>query len=190
MTIGIARVLMAGAGVWLLSTILALASCGGFLGDGFIDEEGRGSPSGGLSALSAPGSSVRSLLRTAGNAIAELEHAGGDGALAALLQDASAIVALSDVGILKSAQGSSVSATVALARALLNGGKATSAMPSMSPTDVVEEEAKKKRLKRRRRPAEETDSLAKSQVLPKDLLYTHQQCYIGTDEAEVREGWG
>ena len=178
----IVRVLVAGAGVWLLSTMLAFASCGGLLGDGLgLDENGE---SRGVLSVLAP---ARSLLRTAGNAIAELESAGSaGGGLSSLLQDASAIVALSDVGILKSASGASVAATVALARALLTSGKKSAAAPSLSPTDLIERESEQKRAKRRRRPTEEIKGAStKLPSAPKDLLYTHQQCYIGADEAEV-----
>lgn len=173
MAVGIVRVLIAGVCVWLLSTILALASCGGLLGD---DE---GAPGG-----DAPGPSSRNLLRTATTSLASLEQSAVSkgGSLRGLLEDAIAIVALSDLGILRSANGEASNAAVSLARHILSGGGVSKPTPSLSPMDEAEAAAKAKRAKRLKAKPNSTGTAA---TVVKDSHYTHQTCFIGADEAEV-----
>lgn len=182
---GIIRVLAAGAAVWLLSTLLAVLSCGGVL-------SGDAPPA---PATSAAGQQ-RALLRTAGAVVSMTETGGtrrtvvGASGIVSVLQDASALIALADAGVVNVGKGESARLALSLSRAFFlkeaEGGSSAKPSPSLSPSEASAIAAEEKREARRKRPKSGSDKALKTEFPPQDPFFTHQKCFIGTDEAEVR----
>ncbi len=182
---GIIRVLAAGAAVWLLSTLLAVLSCGGVL-------SGDAPPA---PATGAAGQQ-RALLRTAGAVVSMTESGGtrrtvvGASGIVSVLQDASALIALADAGVVNAGKGESARLALSLSRAFFlkeaEGGSSAKPSPSLSPSEASAIAAEEKREARRKRPKSGSDKALKPEFPPQDPFFTHQKCFIGTDEAEVR----
>jgi hypothetical protein len=192
------RLLLLGVSIWLFTGLVALTSCWGALGAGF-GSSGGGGGSGGV-------------LRVLSNAVNAKSHLADPSD--ALLSSAHGLRALRDAGVLSDGDDTARLALRLVDDLLVSARRAVPAMPSAgraggggggagagggaaaaiaAPSPSVNPK-KALRLKKLGKFAKvegaegERDGMGdpKSEVPPKNMHYTHQKCYIGNDEAEVR----
>ena len=181
------RLLLLGVSIWLFTGLVALTSCWSAMGAGYSGGSGGG------------------VLRVLSNAVNAKSHLADPSD--ALLSSAHGLRALRDAGVLSDDEDTARLALRLVEDLLATARRAVPAMPGAGRDAAAAAAAlaaapspsthpkKALRLKKLGKFAKaeggadggvDSQGNAKGEVLPKDMHYTHQKCYIGGDEAEVR----